>query len=137
MSHRRDSPANLGVSREVLAALRLVAELLLVGIDGFQLSFELRGDVNDERRPHVIVERCVDDFERPVWVEVAQPVNLERVDVVCCSRVPETAEPGEKAGFVTDRRTSVVIGVAALPVWKNHHARPPLANYTREDRKSV
>src|SRR5215469_8182441 len=132
MRHKGDALADFSMSREVLAPLRLVAELFLIGMNGFELGFEFGSDVYYERRANIVVERRVDDLERTVGLEVAQPVNLERVDVVGCGGVPETAESGEKAGFVADRGTGVVIGMAALPVGKNHHPRLLLANDARD-----
>src|SRR5215469_7817515 len=62
--HGADALTNLGVSREVAATGLLISKLRFVSIDGFQPGFELVSDVYDKCRPDVVVERCINDFER-------------------------------------------------------------------------
>ena len=58
-------------------------------------------------------------------------MNLERVHVLRGRGVAEAAQSGEEAGLVAQRGAGVVVGMAALPVGQNHHARALLANDAR------
>src|SRR3984893_5525095 len=53
-------------SREDALACFLIAELGLVSHQRLKASFELFRDIDHERRPHVVVERGVNDLEGPV-----------------------------------------------------------------------
>jgi len=65
-SHGIDASADFVVSREQVLAGFLIAELRFISEDGCELPFKLVADVDDERGPNVVVERSVNDLERPV-----------------------------------------------------------------------
>jgi hypothetical protein len=54
------------VSREQILARLLVAELRFVREDRSELPLELLPNVDDKRRPHIVVKRSVNNLERPV-----------------------------------------------------------------------
>ena len=67
--HGIDAGANLVMRREEILAGLLIAELRLVRQDGRKFPFELLTDIDDEMRPNVVVQRRVNNLERPVWSE--------------------------------------------------------------------
>src|SRR6516162_4120560 len=71
VGHGGDAFTNLSVGREIIVARRLIAELLFVGVDGFEFGLEFVGDVHDKCRANVEVERSVDDLEWAMRLETA------------------------------------------------------------------
>ena len=61
--HGLDAGANLVMGREQIFARILIAELRFVGQNGRELPLKLFADVDDKRRPNVVIERRVDDLE--------------------------------------------------------------------------
>src|SRR6476469_3957641 len=74
------------------------------------------GDIYNEARADVVIESGVHDLE---WaMRLAFEIEL--------------GKPGEEAGFVAESGAGVVIGMAALPIGKDHDARLLLADDARD-----
>ena len=61
--HGLDARVDLVMGREQVFARILIAELRFVSQDGRELSFKLFADVDDKRRPNVVIKRSVNDLE--------------------------------------------------------------------------
>src|SRR5579863_5239321 len=118
--HSFDASANFGLSGEQILTRFLIAELRLVRHQRLETRFEQLGDVNDERRPDIVVKRRVDDLEGPVRL--------------CSAGIPTKVQLGQsrqKAGFISQCRRGVMIWMAAFPVGKNHNSGTLFADYAR------
>src|SRR5437764_4497648 len=61
--HGVDTRADFSMSGKQILARLLIAELRLIREDGGEFLLELVADIDDERRPHIVIKRSVDNFE--------------------------------------------------------------------------
>src|SRR5579864_4050332 len=129
-SHGIDASADFVVSREQVFASFLIAKLRFVSEDGGKLSFKLLTDVDDEGGSNVVVERRVNDLERPV--RQGSTGILPAVEGAASPRSVQLSQSRQEASLISKNRSRVVIRMSPFPIGQNHNARPSLTNHARD-----
>src|SRR5580704_9149776 len=138
--HSFDASANFGLSGEQILTRLLIAELRFVRHQRLETRFEQFGDVNDEGGTHVVIESCVNNLERAVRLRSAG-ILLDGLTALRRQRCGQVArihtkfqlrQSSQKAGFISQCRRGVMIGMAAFPVRKYHHAGPLFTDHARD-----
>src|SRR5579863_1340998 len=107
----------------------LIAELRFVSQDRSELALELIADIDDKGGANVVVEGRVNNFKGAMRCELLDRIGSGRAltDGGVLRAEFQLFQPCQKASFVAQHRSGVVIGMPPFPIGQDDDARPRLA----------